>query len=89
MKMEYIPSKSKTVQGKWSVVSKQYGSEWNIHEHGGGHGNWLLTKKSDVIIDGKSYREFILNHYGEVKLTKQLVEKFFEELANGELKLPE
>ncbi len=83
----FIPSEQMTVQGKRDEVYKKYGKEWNIKEQGGGNGNWLLTKKSDVLVDGKSYRSFVLDHYGKSKLTKNLVDKFREDLTNGKIKL--
>ena len=58
-----------------------------IQEQGGGNGNWLLTKKSDVLVDGKSYRSFVLEHYGRSKLTEKLADKFREDLASGAIKL--
>ena len=61
--------------------------DWNIREQGGGNGNWLLTRKSDVLVDGKSYRTFVLEHYGKSKLTAKLVDKFREDVANGKIKL--
>ena len=46
-----------------------------------------LTRKSDVLVDGKSYRTFVLEHYGKSKLTAKLVDKFREDVANGKIKL--
>ena len=37
--------------------------------------------------DGKSYRTFVLEHYGKSKLTAKLVDKFREDVANGKIKL--
>lgn len=85
--IKYVKSDSKTVQGKWDTIVKQYGKEWFIKPLGGGNGNWLLTKKSDVQIDGKSYRNFILDHYGKCKLTKNLAAKFIDEVKNGKIKI--
>ncbi len=70
MEIYYVPSDSKTVQGKYNEICKKYGKEWKIREEGKGNGNWLLTKKSDVLVNGKSYRDFVLDHYGKSKLTK-------------------
>lgn len=62
---------------------RRYFDNWK----GGGNGNWLLTRKSDVLVDGKSYRTFVLEHYGKSKLTAKLVDKFREDVANGKIKL--
>ena len=86
MIINYIPSDSRSVQGKYADVLKKYGKEWNIKEEGKGNGNWLLTKKSDVLVDGKSYRNFVLEHYGKIKLTENLVDKFREDVKNGTIK---
>ena len=87
MLIEYIPSESMTTQGKRSEVYKMYGNEWNISEEGGGNGNWLLTKKSDVLVNGTSYRAFVLNHYGRSKLTKKLVDTFRKDVESGNIQL--
>lgn len=87
MQIIYIESESMSVQGKKDDIYKRYGKKWNIREQGGGNGNWLLTKKSDVFVDGKSYRNFVLEHYGKSKLTEKLVDKFREDVKNGEVKL--
>ena len=83
MQIVYIPSESMSVQGKKDEIYKRYGKDWNIREQGGGNGNWLLTRKSDVLVDGKSYRTFVLEHYGKSKLTAKLVDKLREDVANG------
>lgn len=87
MEIIYIESESMSVQGKKEKIYKQYGKTWNIKEQGGGNGNWLLTRKSDVLVDGKSYRSFVLNHYSKSKLTQKLVDKFREDVKNGDIKL--
>lgn len=87
MQIVYVESKSMTVQGKKYEIYKRYGKEWNIREQGGGNGNWLLTQKSDVLVDGKSYRDFVLSHYGKARLTKNLVDKFKEDVKNNKIKL--
>lgn len=87
MQITYITSESRTVQGKRAEIYRKYGNEWNIKEQGGGNGNWLLTKKSDVLVDGKSYRNFVLNHYGKSRLTEKLVDMFREDLTNGTIEL--
>ena len=66
---------------------KDMGKTGILENRGGGNGNWLLTRKSDVLVDGKSYRTFVLEHYGKSKLTAKLVDKFREDVANGKIKL--
>lgn len=83
MQIKYVESQSMAVQGKKSEIIRRYGKEWNIKEQGGGNGNWLLTKKSDVLVDGKSYRNYVLEHYGKLKLTQKLVDKFRDDVDNG------
>lgn len=87
MTIYYVESESRTVQGKRDDIVKRYGKEWTIKPLGGGNGNWLLTKKSDVLVDGKSYRDFVLTYYGESRLTKKLVDKFREDVENGKIKI--
>lgn len=87
MNIKYFESESMSVQGKRGDVYRKYGEEWNIREQGGGNGNWLLTKKSDILVDGRSYRSFVLEHYGKSRLTQKLVDRFIEDLKNGKVKL--
>lgn len=85
--IKYIPSDSKTVQGKRNDVYRKYGKYWRIQNLGGGNGNWLLTKPSDVLVDGESYRDFVLEHYKRQYLTENLAELFREEVESGKLEL--
>ena len=87
MQVRFIPSQRMSAQGKQSEIYKKYGKKWNIRKLGGGNGNWLLTKKSDILVDGKSYRSFVLEHYGKSKLTENLANKFREDLINGVIQL--
>ena len=87
MQIRYVESESMSVQGKRDEVYRRYGKEWNIREQGGGNVNWLLTKKSDVLVDGRSYRSFVLEHYGESRLTQKLVDRFIEDVKNGKVTL--
>lgn len=89
MKPYYVESDNKTVQGKENEIRRKYGREWKITELGGGNGNWLLIKNSDVLIDGISYRDFVLDYYQKDKLTKGLYEQFCKDLENGDIKLPQ
>lgn len=92
MNVIYVPSESMEVQGTYESVHKKYGKDWYINEQGGGNGNWLLLKKgkskSDVLVDGKSYRNFVLEHYKKDKLTEKLADKFRADLESGKVKLP-
>lgn len=87
MQIRFIPSESFTVQGKWNEIYKKYGKEWNIKEQGNGNVNWLLTKKSDILVDGKSYRSFVLEYYGKTRLTENLANKFCKDIMSGAIKL--
>ena len=87
MTINYVESETMTVQGKWDEIVKRYGKEWSINPLGGGNGNWLLTRKSDVLVNGKSYRDFVLNHYGRSRLTEKLFDKFRNDLLSGKIKL--
>lgn len=87
MQVVYVPSESMSVQGKREEIYQRYGREWNIKEQGKGNGNWLLTRKSDVLVNGRSYRNFVLDYYGKARLTENLVNKFRNDLENGKIKL--
>ena len=87
MQIVYIPSESMSVQGKKDEIYKRYGKDWNIREQGGGNGNWLLTRKSDVLVDGKymeDKRDLTLKWRGSKNQRVIDVQKSF---LNGELVL--
>lgn len=83
--IQYIKSDSKIVQGKRQDIFNRYGKEWTIREEGRGNGNWLLTKRSDIVVDGKSYRSFVLKHYNRERLTNNLYKQFKEDVEKGKI----
>lgn len=83
----YIKGDAIPVQGKKEEIYKKYGKEWHIQEHGNGNGNWLLTKLSDVLVNGKSYRDLVLEYYKKSKLTENLVEEFKKDIKNKKINL--
>ncbi len=83
--IEYISSGKIEVQGSKSEIFKKYGKEWHIREQGFGNGNWLLIKKSNVLINNKSYRKEVLKYYGREKLTKKLVNRLCKEIEDGHI----
>lgn len=87
MDIKYVESQSMPVQGKEDEIYKRYGKEWNIREQGNGNGNWLLSKKSDILVGGKSYREFVLEYYGKLRLTRKLYDRFVEDVKSKKVML--
>ena len=81
----YVPAERREVQGKEYEIYKKYDKEWNIKPQGKGNGNWLLTKPSNVIVNGRKCRRFVLNHYNRQKLTQNIVIKFIEDIENGNI----
>ena len=87
MEIVYIDSQSMTVQGKSPEVFKRYGKTWTIKPLGKGNGNWLLTRKSDVLVNGVSFRENVLHLYGKSRLTKNLFDRFCKDVENGKVNI--
>lgn len=85
--IKYEPSRSIHIQGKFEEIYKKYGENYSIREQGGGYGNWIVTKKSDVLIDEISYRDFVLEYYGKSRLTENLYYRFKDDLENGKITL--
>ncbi len=79
----YIESQSMKVQGKANDIYKRYGKEWNIKDLW--FGNWLLTKKSDVLVNGVSHREKILELYHKTSLTRSLFERYCHDIETGKV----
>lgn len=88
MNIIYVASQSMSVQGSRDEIYKKYGKTWSIREQGKGNGNWLVTRKADVLVDGKSYRNFVLDHYGKSRLTEKLVNRFRDDVESGKIILP-
>ena len=83
----YSDSESMEYKGTADSVYKKYGKEWTIRPLGNGNGNWLLTKRADILVNGKSYRKEVLDYYSKQKMTRQLFLKFKSDLESGKIKL--
>ena len=81
----FTEGENMSVQCSSDEVFKRYGKEWRIQEKGNGRGNWLLTKSSDIFVNGISYRNFVLEYYNRSRLTKKLFFTFCNDLENGKL----
>ena len=79
----FIESQSIEVQGKANEIYKRYGKEWTIRDLG--NGNWLLTKKSDVLINGVSHRRRILELYHKTNLTRSLFDRYCHDIETGKV----
>lgn len=92
MTMTYISSEKITFQGSREAAlaaCRKYGKEYILLERGNGGGNWTIYRPSDVLVNGVSYRDFVLEHYKRSKLTEKLADLFFEELKAGKVTLPQ
>ena len=79
----YIESQSMKVQGKANDIYKRYGDDWK--KNALGNGNWLLTKKSDALINGVSHRKKILELYHKTSLTRSLFERYCHDIETGKV----
>ena len=79
----YIESQSMKVQGKWKDIEKRYGDDWKIKEFNNGYG--LLIKKSDVLINGISHRNKVLELYHKTSLTRSLFERYCHDIETGKV----
>ena len=86
--VQYVPSESFSFQGNDTEVQRRRRQGYNVKPLGGGGGNWLATKRSDVLVNGESYREFVLDHYRRDKLTETLAKQFEQDLNTGKVTLP-
>ena len=83
MNYMYVESESFTDQGTFEKMKKLYGDRYRISPLGWGNGNWKLTRKSDLLIDGVSYRGRILETYGKTRLTEKLAKRFIKDIEKG------
>ncbi len=86
MNISYVESVSKKVQGSLSEVKRRYPGYY-IEPLGKGGGNWLVTKPADIVIDGKSYRRYVLDHYNKDRLNIGLFNLFKSEIELGLISL--
>ncbi len=86
MDIKYIEFKQEIVKATENEISQNYGPEWNILRLGKSS-NWLVTRQSDILVNGKSYRDFVLKYYDTSKLSAKIFEKFKKDLAKGRIKL--
>ena len=84
----YVPSESITFQGNDTEVQRRRKQGYSVRPLGGGGGNWLGIKRSDVLVNGESYREFVLDYYRRDKLTEALTKQFEQDLNTGKVTLP-
>lgn len=77
----YVPSERKRDQGKYSEVARR-NKGCRITELGGGYGNWICYKEADVLVDGRSFRDAVLEYYNKEKLTENLVDRFRQQDLN-------
>lgn len=88
MSMKYIRSENFTVQApKDEVYTKYVGNGYTVKPEGKGNGNWIVSKKGDVLVDGISQREFILEYYNRKRFTESLAMKFMQDVEDGNIEL--
>lgn len=90
--MQYVPSDSIEMQGKYSKIKKYEDQGYNIKESRNGY--WLLTRPSklSVTIENSkntgtfNMRNDVLMHYGRKKMTENLQKTFLEDIGKGKIK---
>ena len=86
--VHYEPSESFEFQGKETEAQKWRKKGYIVKQRGAGGGNWIAMKLSDVIVNGESYRDFVLDYYGRDKLNEALAKQFEDDLNAGKVTLP-
>ncbi|HQB32643.1 MAG TPA: hypothetical protein PLI19_04860 [Erysipelotrichaceae bacterium] len=87
MDFNYVEFKQEIVQGTESEIRQKYGEGWFVLRLGFSKKYWLVTRQSDITVNGKSYRDFALSFYKEKKLTAKLFEKFKKDVAKGRIRV--
>ena len=72
MDIKYIEFKQAIVKGTESEISEQYGEGWIVLRLGKSS-NWLVTRPSDILVDGESYRDFALRFYDATELSPKIL----------------
>lgn len=68
---------------------------FSVTEHGGGNGNWLVYRKTAIVVvieaDDESFEMNVTNRvkdiYSRSKITKRLVETFRSDIATGKINI--
>lgn len=88
----YQPSDTVTLQGTRNSINRYIKQGYNIKESRNGY--WVLTKpasvcvhlkNSDNIIFSFDMKSDILNYYGKIKISINLVNKFVSDVSSGKI----
>ena len=85
MSVTLIEGQKMKVQGKKQEVFKRY-KGWRIMSLGNGNGNWLVTKKCEVMVDGRERSDEVRKLYNREKITSNLIENLKEDMESGKVK---
>lgn len=80
--IQYIKAEHLNVQGKKEDIYRVYGDTYEIAPLGGSK-NWILKKSSDVLINGVSCRQKVLEYYNRSCLSRTLIERLMSDFASG------
>lgn len=94
VEVRYQPSERHAAQGKLHEILREAKPRgYSVTELGGGHGNWLVYRKTAIFVlveeEGESFEinvtSRVKNIYGRQKITKKLVETFRTDIATGKI----
>lgn len=86
MFVRYIESENFIIHGKKEKVKKYLEDEdYNVRSYG--NGTYRITKKSNVLVDGISFREQVLQFYERCNLTEKLASDFTDDISEEKIKI--
>lgn len=94
IEVKYQPSERYAAQGKLHEILREAKPRgYSVTELGGGRGNWLVYRKTAILVvveeDGESIEMNVTSRvkelYGRQKVTKKLVEIFRSDIAAGKI----
>ncbi|MBJ6746477.1 hypothetical protein JEQ21_08450 [Streptococcus sp. 121] len=94
--VRHIPREQFEAQGTLANVLRRYKKDgFSVTKHGKGNGNWLIYKKTQLLLDVEEDGEIISiditqevrNIYDRQSITKRLIQQLQEDIESGKLSL--
>lgn len=73
------------VHGDFRDIYKRLSCEWAIIPLG--DDKWNLYRPKDIVVNGESYRSYVLNLYKQKELTDSLIDRFCKDIESGKVKI--
>ena len=88
MNITYAEKKLNIAQGTKEEAIRKH-PDWILQTWDFGNGEWVMVQPADILIDGVSHRDFVLELYKQKEIDKDLFEIFKKDVFSGKVALPD